>query len=64
MLSTKYVFKSYLIYIFKHNLELNDLQWLICHKTNQPTIKIGITISFLLVLAFITHFLSEFSLVT
>ena len=27
---------SYLIYMYKENLELNNLQWLICHKT-QPS---------------------------
>ena len=30
-----YVYKSYLIYMYKQDLALNDLQWLICHKT-QP----------------------------
>ena len=37
MLSTKCVYKSYvyLIYMYKENLSLNNLQWLICHKT-QP----------------------------
>ena len=37
MLSIKCVYKSYipLIYMYKENLALNNLQWLICHKT-QP----------------------------
>ena len=36
-LSIKYVYKSYiyLIYMYKEDLALNNLQWLICHKT-QP----------------------------
>ena len=35
MLFTKYVYKSYmyLIYMYKKYLELNNLQWLVCHKT-------------------------------
>ena len=32
-LSTKCVNKSYLIYMYKENLASNNLQWLICHKT-------------------------------
>ena len=37
MLSTKYVYKSYinLIYTCKQDLALNNLQWSIFHKTNQ-----------------------------
>ena len=37
MLSTNSVFTNYiyLIYMYKQNLALNNLQWLICHKT-QP----------------------------
>ena len=35
MLSTKCVYKSYLICMYKQDLALNDIQWLICHKT-QP----------------------------
>ena len=35
LLSTKYVYKSYLIYMYKLDLALNNLQRLICHKT-QP----------------------------
>ena len=27
----------YLIYMYKEDLALNNLQGLICHKTNQPT---------------------------
>ena len=35
LLSTKCVYKSYiyLIYMYKEDLALNNLQWLICHKT-------------------------------
>ena len=35
MLSTKCVYKShiYLIYMCRENLALNNVQWLICHKT-------------------------------
>ena len=35
MLSTKCVYKSYiyLIYMYKDDLALDDLQWLICHKS-------------------------------
>ena len=28
---------SYLIYKYKKDLALNNLQWVIYHKTNQPT---------------------------
>ena len=37
VLSTRCVYKSYIskIYMYKHDLELNNQQWLICHKT-QP----------------------------
>ena len=37
MLSTKFVYKShiYLIYVYKEDLALYNLQWLICHKTKQ-----------------------------
>ena len=39
MLLRKYIHKSYLvyiyIYIYEEDLALNNLQWLICHKT-QP----------------------------
>ena len=38
MISTKCVYGSYiyiyLIYMYKQDLALNNLQWLICHKTN------------------------------
>ena len=37
LLSTKCIYKSY-IYLFdmyKYDLVLNTLQWLICHKSNQ-----------------------------
>ena len=33
MLSTKYVYKSYLIDMYKQDLTLNNLKWLTCHKT-------------------------------
>ena len=33
MLSTKCVYKEYIYYMYKKDLALNDLQWLICHKT-------------------------------
>ena len=33
MLLTKCVYKSYLIYMYKPDVALNNLQWLICHKT-------------------------------
>ena len=32
----KYVYKSYLIYIYKEDLALNNLQWLIAINPNQP----------------------------
>ena len=32
MLSTKYVYKSYLIYMYKEDMVLYNLQRLICHK--------------------------------
>ena len=35
MLSTKCVNKSYVYYIYKDDLALNNQKWLICHKT-QP----------------------------
>ena len=40
MLSTKCVYKSYicLMYMNKQDLALNNLQWLICHKTNQTNL--------------------------
>ena len=40
MLSTKCVYKSYiyLIYMYKVDLALNNLQWLICHKTQSNQI--------------------------
>ena len=33
-----FVYKSYLIYMYKEDLALNNLQGLICHKTNQNQI--------------------------
>ena len=36
MLSTKYAYKSYLIFMYKEDLALNNQQMLICHKPNQP----------------------------
>ena len=33
MLSTKCVYKSYFIYMYKQDLALNNLQWLIRHTT-------------------------------
>ena len=41
MLSTKCVSKSYLIYMYKKGLELNNLQWLICLKTKPNQTKGG-----------------------
>ena len=35
MLSTKWIYKSYILIMHKHDLELDNLQGLICHKT-QP----------------------------
>ena len=29
----------YLIYMYKEDLALNNLQWLICHKTKQNHLK-------------------------
>ena len=29
----------YLIYMYKNDLVLNNLQWLICHKTKQNPLK-------------------------
>ena len=37
MLSTKCFYKSYLIYMYKENLALDNQPWLICHKT-QPNL--------------------------
>ena len=31
-LSIRYVYKSYLIYMYKEDSALNNQQWLICHK--------------------------------
>ena len=33
MLSTKCVYKSYLIYMYKKGLPVSNLKWLICYKT-------------------------------
>ena len=44
ILSIKCVYKSYiyLIYMYEQDMALNNLQWLICHKTepNQTTAEI------------------------
>ena len=32
----QFVYKSYISYVYKQDLALNNLQWLICHKI-QPT---------------------------
>ena len=41
ILSTKFVYKSYVlnIYMYKEDLALNNLQRLICHKTQQNKTK-------------------------
>ena len=41
MLSTKGVYKSYIFnrYMYKEDLALNNLRWLICHKSNQTNAK-------------------------
>ena len=35
MFWTKWIYKTYILYVYKEKLALNNLQWLICHK-NQP----------------------------
>ena len=39
MLSTKCLEIIYLIYMYKKDLALNNLQWVICHKTKQNQSK-------------------------
>ena len=33
VLSSKCVYKTYIYYMYKKDLALNNLHWLICHKT-------------------------------
>ena len=52
----------YLIHMYKEDLALNNLQWLICHKTksNQTNLQyISLSFSFLYkcIIFFIDHFL-------
>ena len=39
MLSTKYIYESYLIYLYKKDLALDNLQLLICYKTKTNQTK-------------------------
>ena len=44
------------MYLYKEDLALNNLKWLMCHKTKPLFIRIVISVSFSLVKAFLKLF--------